>query len=202
MLTFEKSGVPRLYEDGTDYFVRMGREIAGTAYRCEATSSMPEQHADALKACKSLEQEAAKQVSEVSAEPADEAEQAGVASLTLLGLIAEMPDEWAVASYSVTIDSPDLETLTIAMPSGPRTVDEAREKAAKDEPENAETEALADGWAFTYEKTSARRDGTTWKMYFVNVRREIAGRMYSCAAFTATAQRHADALSTCKSLAP
>jgi hypothetical protein len=39
---------------GTNYFVKVRREIGGKAYWCETIASNPDQKANALKACKSL----------------------------------------------------------------------------------------------------------------------------------------------------
>jgi hypothetical protein len=49
VLTFENEGGA-----GKNYWVTVHREIGGKKYRCSTTATLPEQQANAVKACKSL----------------------------------------------------------------------------------------------------------------------------------------------------
>jgi hypothetical protein len=126
----------------------------------------------------------------------------GPVELTALGLVGEAPSGSTVSKApigeGVMVQGPGLVvTVEVASDSRPATADAAKTEADMYSPKNAKTEALADGWAFTFENQGAM--GTN---HFVNVRREIGGKAIWCET-TAPEKAQADnALALCKSLKP
>ena len=126
----------------------------------------------------------------------------GPVELTALGLVGEAPSGSTVSKApigeGVMVQGPGLVvTVEVASDSRPATADAAKTEAEMYSPKNAKTEALADGWAFTFENK-----GSMGANHFVNVRREIGGKAIWCET-TAPEKAQADnALTLCKSLKP
>jgi hypothetical protein len=90
--------------------------------------------------------------------------------------------------FTVTIDD--------AKPTDPKTIKEGQEAAKMFNPKDMKTETLSDGWALTYKNT-----GSAGENFFVNVRRDIGGKAYTCETTQNTAEQQKLALAFCKSLA-
>ncbi len=76
----------------------------------------------------------------------------------------------------------------------PQTLEQAKSDADMYSPKNLKEEKLADGWTLTFENT-----GSMGKNYFVQVRRDIDGKSYSCST-TSPDERAQKVLAACKTL--
>jgi len=124
---------------------------------------------------------------------------AGPTKLPVVGLVIEVPGQ-------VTIDKAIIGTGDMLMGEGvgamqveivetPQTLDEAKSDAEMFSPKNLNAETLPDGWALTFENK-----GSMGANYFVDVRREIDGKVYKCHT-TGAVKAQADAvLAACKTL--
>ena len=77
----------------------------------------------------------------------------------------------------------------------PQTIDEAKSDAAMYSPKNLKADALADGWAVTYDNK-----GSMGANYFVTVRRDIGGKTYNCTTTGSKPEQATAVLAACKSL--
>ncbi|MGE0401592.1 MAG: hypothetical protein AB7T06_33130 [Kofleriaceae bacterium] len=84
--------------------------------------------------------------------------------------------------------------MTITVEKEAKTLDAAKSDAEMYSPKNLKEEKLADGWALTFENT-----GSMGKNYFVEVRRDIDGKSYSCST-TSPDDRAQKVLAACKTL--
>ncbi len=82
-----------------------------------------------------------------------------------------------------------------ATDSTPKTIEDAKKEAEMFTPKNIKEEKLADGWVLTFEN-----EGSMGKNYHVQVRREIAGKAWSCTTMQSTPEQSANAVAFCKSL--
>jgi hypothetical protein len=79
----------------------------------------------------------------------------------------------------------------------PLTVEDAQAGAKDYTPVDLKTEKLADGWVLTF-----ANKGSAGENFFVQVRREIAGKPIWCETTASTPDQAKAALAVCKSLAP
>lgn len=87
--------------------------------------------------------------------------------------------------------------MTIEVAAKPQTLEEAKSDAELYTPKNLKEEKLADGWALTFDNT-----GSMGKNFFVNVRRDINGKTYTCSTTGSDAKQAAAVLAACKTLRP
>lgn len=87
--------------------------------------------------------------------------------------------------------------MQVEIAKKPQTLDEAKSDADMYSPKNLKADALPDGWTLTFENT-----GSMGKNYFVEVRRDIAGKTYTCSTTTGNDKQAAGALAACKTLRP
>lgn len=125
---------------------------------------------------------------------------AGPTAIEKLGLEADLPAGAkigdGVVGEGVLIQAPDLVvSIEEASDMTPETLDAAKENADMYTPKNMKEEALADGYALTYEN-----EGGLGTNYFVNVRREIGGKAYWCTTTASNPKQSVNALAVCKSL--
>ena len=148
--------------------------------------------------------EAKQEDAKAEAEPADEeatpeAKASGVVALSSLGLEAPLEGEVQVNEMmgSLVVQAGEL-TVTVESGEGkPETGEAAQEAAADHSPVDPKIEALPDGYVLSFTNT-----GSLGTNYWVEVRRELAGKPVWCTT-TANAQTQADAaLAFCKSLRP
>lgn len=148
--------------------------------------------------------EAKQDDAKVEAEQADakaepEAKPSGVVTLASLGLEAPLEGEVQVNEMmgSLVVQAGEL-TVTVESGEGkPETGEAAQEAAADHSPADPKLETLPDGYVLTFTNT-----GSLGTNYWVEVRRELAGKPVWCTT-TANAQAQADAaLAFCKSLRP
>jgi hypothetical protein len=85
--------------------------------------------------------------------------------------------------------------MTVEINAKPQTLDEAKSDADMYTPKNLKDETLADGWVLTFDNT-----GSMGKNYFVNVRRDIDGKTYSCSTTGSNASQAAAVVAACKTL--
>ncbi len=84
--------------------------------------------------------------------------------------------------------------MSVTIEKEAKTLDQAKSDADMYSPKNLKEEKLADGWALTFENT-----GSMGKNYFVEVRRDIDGKSYSCST-TSPDERAQKVLAACKTL--
>jgi hypothetical protein len=84
--------------------------------------------------------------------------------------------------------------MSVTLEKEAKTLEEGKSDAEMYGPKNLKEEKLADGWALTFENT-----GGMGKNYFVEVRREIDGKSYSCST-TSPDERAQKVLAACKTL--
>ena len=87
--------------------------------------------------------------------------------------------------------------MQVELAKKPQTLDEAKSDADMYSPKNLKADTLADGWALTFENT-----GSMGKNYFVEVRRDIGGKTYTCSTTTGSDKQAAGTLAACKTLRP
>lgn len=84
--------------------------------------------------------------------------------------------------------------MSITIEKEAKTLEAAKSDADMFSPKNLKEEKLADGWALTFENS-----GSMGKNYFVEVRRDIDGKSYSCST-TSPDDRAQKVLAACKTL--
>jgi hypothetical protein len=87
--------------------------------------------------------------------------------------------------------------MQVEIAQKPQTLDEAKSDADIYSPKNLKSEALPDGWTMTFENT-----GSMGKNYFVEVRRDLAGKTYMCSSTGGDAKQASAVLAACKTLRP
>ena len=90
---------------------------------------------------------------------------------------------------------PVFATVVIADDATPATVDAAQESNAGYAPQNVVVDALADGWALTWDNR-----GDMGPNYWVQVRRGIAGATYWCTSTATRPEQQRNALAACRGL--
>jgi hypothetical protein len=132
---------------------------------------------------------------------ATEAKSAGPTKLPKLGLSIDAPGTVEVSDAIMgegnMLMGAGVGAMTIEIAAKPQTLDEAKSDAELYSPKNQKEEKLADGWVLTFENT-----GSMGKNYFVQVRREIGGKAYSCSTTGGDAKQAAAVVTACKTLRP
>ena len=127
------------------------------------------------------------------------AESKGPTKLPKLGLVIDAPGGPevgdAIMGEGHMLQGAGVGAMQIEVAEKPQTLDEAKSDADMYSPKNLKEEKLADGWALTFENT-----GGMGKNYFVEVRREIAGKTYKCTTTQGEGDRAAAVLAACKTL--
>ncbi|MBK6923132.1 MAG: hypothetical protein IPH07_37435 [Deltaproteobacteria bacterium] len=126
---------------------------------------------------------------------------AGKLALDKLGLTASAPAETTVSDgiggKGAMIMGPGLVvSVEEASETRPKDVAAAKKDAEMYTPQNLKDEKLDDGWVVTFDNK-----GDMGANYFVNVRRDIAGKSIWCETTVASPEQAATALDFCKSLA-
>ena len=85
--------------------------------------------------------------------------------------------------------------LTVSIQKTPQSVDEAKSDAGMYSPKNLKAETLPDGYVVTYDNS-----GSMGANFFVQARRDIGGKTYSCSTTVSNADQQAAAVAACKSL--
>jgi len=130
---------------------------------------------------------------------ATEAKAGAPTQLPKLGLSIDVPGKVdvgdAIMGEGHMLMGAGVGAMTIEIAAKPQTVEEAKSDAELYTPKNLKKEKLADGWALTFENT-----GSMGKNYFVQVRRDIGGKPYSCSTTGSNAEQAAAVLAACKTL--
>ncbi|MGE5181966.1 MAG: hypothetical protein ACM31C_07880 [Acidobacteriota bacterium] len=139
--------------------------------------------------------------SKKSGDAGSAAAKAAAVKLPNVGLQLEIPGETMVSDgmekVSNMVNGEAIGALEVDLADKPQTLDEAKTDAADFKPRNLKEEKLADGWALSYENT-----GSAGTNYFVRVRRDIAGKSYTCSTTGSQAAQAQAVLAACKSLRP
>jgi hypothetical protein len=126
---------------------------------------------------------------------------AGPTKLPKLGLSIDVPGKVdvgdAIMGEGHMLQGAGVGALTVEIAAKPQTLDEAKSDAEMYSPKNLEDETLADGWALTFDNT-----GSMGKNFFVQVRRDIGGKTYTCSTTGSDAGQAAAVLAACKTLRP
>jgi len=127
------------------------------------------------------------------------AESKGPTKLPKLGLVIDAPGGPevgdAIMGEGHMLQGAGVGAMSIEVADKPQTLDEAKSDADMYSPKSLKAEPLADGWALTFENT-----GSMGKNFFVEVRREIAGKTYKCTTTQGDGDRAAAVLAACKTL--
>jgi hypothetical protein len=146
--------------------------------------------------CKKTDEGGASAGKTTEAKPA-----AGPTKLPKLGLSIDVPGKVevgdAIMGEGHMLQGAGVGALTVQIAAKPQTLDEAKSDAELYTPKNLKEEKLADGWALTFDNT-----GSMGKNYFVQVRRDIAGKIYNCSTTTGDAGHAQAVLAACKTLRP
>lgn len=123
----------------------------------------------------------------------------GPTKLPKLGLSIEAPGSVevgdAIMGEGHMLQGSGIGAMQIEIASKPQTLDEAKSDADMYTPKNLKAEALPDGWWLTFENT-----GSAGKNYFVQVRRDIGGKTYTCSTTGGEEKQAQAVLAACKSL--
>jgi hypothetical protein len=132
---------------------------------------------------------------------ATEAKSAGPTKLPKLGLSIDAPGKVdigdAIMGEGHMLTGAGVGAMTVEITAKPQTLEEAKSDAELYSPKNQQEEKLGDGWVLTFENT-----GSMGKNYFVQVRRDIAGKTYSCSTTGGDAKQAAAVVAACKTLRP
>ncbi len=127
------------------------------------------------------------------------AEAKGPTKLPKLGLSIDVPGKVdvgdAIMGEGHMLQGAGVGALTVEIATKPQTIEEAKSDAEMYSPKNLKDEKLADGWAITFDNT-----GSMGKNFFVQVRRDIGGKTYTCSTTGGDAGQAAAVLAACKSL--
>lgn len=130
-----------------------------------------------------------------------EAAKAGPTKLPKLGLSIDVPGKVevgdAIMGEGHMLMGSGVGAMTIEINTKPQTLEEAKSDAELYSPKNVKEETLADGWVLTFDNT-----GSMGKNFFVSVRRDIAGKTYTCSTTGSDAKQAAAVLAACKTLRP
>jgi hypothetical protein len=129
-----------------------------------------------------------------------EGAKAAPTKLPALGLQIDLPGEVTVdkgmgGDDSVMVTGSEIGAMTIEASKTPQSLDDAKSDAKMYTPKNLKADALADGWAVTYENT-----GGAGANFFVQVRRDLGGKTYACSSTGGDADRAKAVLAACKTL--
>jgi hypothetical protein len=126
---------------------------------------------------------------------------AGPTKLPKVGLTIDAPGKVEVSDAIMgegdMLMGAGVGAMTIEIAAKPQTLEEAKSDAELYTPKNLKEEKLADGWALTFDNT-----GSMGKNFFVNVRRDINGKTYTCSTTGSDAKQAAAVLAACKTLRP
>jgi hypothetical protein len=114
-------------------------------------------------------------------------------NLTIDAADAEVSD--AIGGDGVMLTSGAFGALTISVQKTPQSIDDAKSDANMYTPKNLKADKLADGYVVTYDNT-----GSMGANFFVQVRRDLGGKTYSCSTTVSTADQQTAAVAACKSL--
>lgn len=133
-----------------------------------------------------------------SAKPA---ESKGPTKLPKLALQIDVPGSVevgdAIMGEGHMLQGAGVGAMQIELSKKAETLDEAKSDADMYSPKNLKAETLPDGWTLTFDNT-----GSMGKNFFVEVRRDIGGKTYSCST-TGSDEKQAQAvLAACKTLRP
>lgn len=146
-------------------------------------------------ACKKKEEAG----SSPSGQPAAKSAPAGPTKLPKLGLSIDVPGAVevgdAIMGEGHMLQGAGIGAMTVEVADKPQTLEEAKSDADMYSPKNLEEETLTDGWALTFDNT-----GSMGKNYFVQVRRDLGGKTYSCSTTGSDASQAAAVLAACKTL--
>ena len=124
---------------------------------------------------------------------------AGAVQLPKLGLQLDVPGEAkvddAIGGEGHMLMGEGIGAMQVEVAKTPQTIDEAKSDAEMYTPKNLKTETLPDGWALTFDNT-----GSMGANYFVQVRRDIGGKTYTCSTTGSQPGQAAAVLAACKSL--
>lgn len=127
------------------------------------------------------------------------ATEAKATTLPKLGLQLDVPGtvnlDDAIGGEGHMLMGASVGAMTVEVYEKPLTLDEEKAEADMYSPRNLKGEALADGWAVTFDNK-----GDMGASFFVSVRRDIGGKSYRCSTTTNEAGRQAAVLAACKSL--
>jgi hypothetical protein len=145
---------------------------------------------------------ACKKKEEAGSSPSEKptaAAKAGPTKLPKLGLSIDVPGKVevgdAIMGEGHMLQGSGIGAMTVEIADKPQTLDEAKSDADMYSPKNLKEEKLADGWALTFDNT-----GSMGKNYFVQVRRDLGGKTYSCSTTGGDAAQAAAVLAACKTL--
>lgn len=102
-----------------------------------------------------------------------------------------------VAGGNMVIGPGIVVAVDYASETRPKTIDDAKKEAADYSPQNLKAEALSDGWLLAFDNA-----GTAGKNFFVQVRRDIAGKSIWCETTASQPEQADNAVKACKSLKP
>ena len=122
-----------------------------------------------------------------------------VTKLPIVGLVIEVPGEVivdkAILGVGDMLIGEGVGAMAVEIVETPQTLDEAKSDAEIFTPRNLKSETLPDGWVLTFENT-----GSLGTNFFVDVRRDIDGKVYKCHA-NGHLKAQADAVvAACKTL--
>jgi hypothetical protein len=130
---------------------------------------------------------------------ATEGAKAGPTKLPKLGLTVDAPGKVevgdAIMGEGHMLMGEGVGAMTVEIAKTPQTLEEAKSDAELYSPKNQKEEKLADGWVLTFENT-----GSMGKNYFVQVRRDIGGKTYTCSTTGSNAKQADAVLAACKTL--
>lgn len=133
-------------------------------------------------------------------EPVKAPEPAAGLTIAKYNLKMDLPADATVQDLmgSLMIQAPGVVvTLKEAGESDPKTADDQKKESSMYTPKNEQTEALPDGWVYTFENT-----GDAGTNYWVVISRAIGGKTFRCETTSSTPEQQANAVKACKSLKP
>lgn len=137
-----------------------------------------------------------------SSKAAKPAEAKGPTKLPKLGLQIDVPGSVEVGDSLMgeqghMLQGEGIGAMSVEVEKTPQTLDEAKSDADMYSPKNLKSETLPDGWTLTFENT-----GSMGKNYFVEVRRDIGGKTYTCSTTGSNDKQAAAVVAACKTLRP
>jgi hypothetical protein len=127
-------------------------------------------------------------------------EKAAATKLPALGLQLDVPGETVTVDKAMmgegnSIAGDAVGAMQVETFKDPQTLDQAKDDAKMFTPKNLKGDALADGWALTFDNK-----GSMGANFFVTVRRDLAGKTYKCWATVDSKERGEAVLAACKTL--
>jgi hypothetical protein len=152
----------------------------------------------ATPACKQSSKDGA---SGSSAAKPTEAARATSTRLPKVGLQIDIPGTAqlmdGVGESATLVTASAIGALQVDVPKQPQSLDEAKQDATLFNGKHLKAETLPDGWVLTYDNT-----GSMGANYFVQVRRDLAGKTYRCSTTVSDAKQAAAVVAACKTLRP